>query len=178
MRYLRREDAAGAGLKCARGRTVVTLGRFVGCEKSQAQLKFPSADFFCGLPNLNPCSLALSHPHPITFRLVLSFQSSTSPTSNIDITAYQAQNLDRTNQVECTVGFISVIMPRLLSILTVLSAWFISSSFQFGFFDQMFGQQGHQQQQPQNVRSDSQWYQAQYEGGTSCYSTNHFHVHS
>ncbi|KAF2448533.1 hypothetical protein P171DRAFT_481596 [Karstenula rhodostoma CBS 690.94] len=37
---------------------------------------------------------------------------------------------------------------------------------QFGFFDQMFGgqQQQHQQrQQQQNVRSDSSWYQAQYE---------------
>ena len=58
------------------------------------------------------------------------------------------------------------IMARFSSILMVLSAWFISSSAQFGFFDQMFGNQGHQQQQPQNVRSDSSWYQAQYEGGT------------
>ncbi|KAE8829636.1 hypothetical protein PTNB73_06397 [Pyrenophora teres f. teres] len=46
---------------------------------------------------------------------------------------------------------------------------------QFGFFDQMFGgnggqqqQQGHhhhhEQQEAQNVRSDSSWYQSQYEG--------------
>jgi hypothetical protein len=57
-------------------------------------------------------------------------------------------------------------MKRLASIVAVLSAWFISSSAQFGFFDQMFGNQGHQQhQEPQNVRSDSSWYQAQYEGG-------------
>jgi hypothetical protein len=57
-------------------------------------------------------------------------------------------------------------MARLSSLIIVLSAWFISSSAQFGFFDQMFGQQGHQQhQEPQNVRSDSSWYQAQYEGG-------------
>jgi hypothetical protein len=57
-------------------------------------------------------------------------------------------------------------MPRLLSLITILSAWFISSSFQFGFFDQMFGnQQQHQHQEPQNVRSDSAWYQQQYEGG-------------
>ncbi|KAI0513346.1 hypothetical protein F5B22DRAFT_612160 [Xylaria bambusicola] len=37
---------------------------------------------------------------------------------------------------------------------------------QFGFFDQMFGQQGGQQQQqqrPQNVPSDSSFYQAQFE---------------
>jgi hypothetical protein len=60
------------------------------------------------------------------------------------------------------------IMARLTSLIIVLSAWFISSSAQFGFFDQMFGQQGHQQhQEPQNVRSDSSWYQAQYEGGMS-----------
>jgi hypothetical protein len=60
------------------------------------------------------------------------------------------------------------IMARFSSILIVLSAWFISSSAQFGFFDQMFGNQGHQQhQEPQNVRSDSSWYQAQYEGGMS-----------
>lgn len=41
------------------------------------------------------------------------------------------------------------------------------SNAQFGFFDQMFGGSGggHQQQQQQNVRSDSQWYQSQYEGG-------------
>jgi hypothetical protein len=61
-------------------------------------------------------------------------------------------------------------MARFSSILIVLSAWFISSSAQFGFFDQMFGNQGqqHQHQEPQNVRSDSAWYQAQYEGGM-CY---------
>ncbi|KAF2113588.1 hypothetical protein BDV96DRAFT_613537 [Lophiotrema nucula] len=35
---------------------------------------------------------------------------------------------------------------------------------QFGFFDQMFGGgQQQQQQQQQNVRSDSAWYQQQYE---------------
>ncbi|KAF1967426.1 hypothetical protein BU23DRAFT_290125 [Bimuria novae-zelandiae CBS 107.79] len=34
---------------------------------------------------------------------------------------------------------------------------------QFGFFDQMFGGQQQQAQQQQNVRSDSSWYQAQYE---------------
>lgn len=46
----------------------------------------------------------------------------------------------------------------------------MSATAQFGFFDQMFGNQGHQQhQEPQNVRSDSQWYQAQYEGGESLF---------
>jgi hypothetical protein len=54
----------------------------------------------------------------------------------------------------------------------------LSATAQFGFFDQMFGnqqQQQQQQQQPQDVRSDSSWYQAQYEGGalsrTVCLST-------
>lgn len=57
-------------------------------------------------------------------------------------------------------------MARLSSLLFFLSAYVMSTSAQFGFFDQMFGNQGHQQhQEPQNVRSDSQWYQAQYEGG-------------
>lgn len=48
-----------------------------------------------------------------------------------------------------------------------LTLWIGSASAQFGFFDQMFGGggHGHQQQQQQNVRSDSSWYQAQYEGG-------------
>ncbi|KAL6703406.1 Long chronological lifespan protein 2 [Coniothyrium glycines] len=58
-------------------------------------------------------------------------------------------------------------MTRIYMILTVLATCFFTSSAQFGFFDQMFGQQQQQQQQqhqPQNVRSDSAWYQAQYEG--------------
>jgi len=50
----------------------------------------------------------------------------------------------------------------------------MQASAQFGFFDQMFGGAGgggpaqhqHQHQQPQDVRSDSAWYRAQYEGGT------------
>jgi hypothetical protein len=57
-------------------------------------------------------------------------------------------------------------MPRFPALLALLSFWAVSATAQFGFFDQMFGNQGHQQQQqPQNVRSDSQWYQQQYEGG-------------
>jgi hypothetical protein len=44
---------------------------------------------------------------------------------------------------------------------------FLTATAQFGFFDQMFGGGGgHQHQEPQNVRSDSSWYQAQYEAGT------------
>ena len=56
-------------------------------------------------------------------------------------------------------------MARFHMALVVLTTWFLGATAQFGFFDQMFGGGGGQQQQPQNVRSDSSWYQAQYEGG-------------
>ena len=63
-------------------------------------------------------------------------------------------------------------------LLTLLGVFSWTASAQFGFFDQMFGgqQQQHQQQQQQNVRSDSSWYQAQYENGTflSCILTSSF----
>ncbi|KAF2703408.1 hypothetical protein K504DRAFT_463471 [Pleomassaria siparia CBS 279.74] len=52
-----------------------------------------------------------------------------------------------------------------LALVGFLSA--TTANAQFGFFDQMFGNQQQQQQQhhqQQNVRSDSSWYQAQYEG--------------
>lgn len=58
------------------------------------------------------------------------------------------------------------IMARPYMIFAVLTAWFFGCNAQFGFFDQMFGGGGgggQQQQQPQNVRSDSVWYQQQYE---------------
>lgn len=63
-------------------------------------------------------------------------------------------------------------MPRLTAFLLLATLiWPITA--QFGFFDQMFGGGGshngggqHQRGEPQNVRSDSSWYQAQYEGGT------------
>jgi hypothetical protein len=54
-------------------------------------------------------------------------------------------------------------------VFLALSLFTFSAHAQFGFFDQMFGGGGgghqHQQQQQQNVRSDSQWYQSQYENG-------------
>lgn len=58
-------------------------------------------------------------------------------------------------------------MPTLHStILLLLGLWTLTTTAQFGFFDQMFGNSGGQQQQQQaNVRSDSSWYQAQYENG-------------
>jgi len=43
------------------------------------------------------------------------------------------------------------------------------ASAQFQMFEQLFNQGGHQQhqhQQPQNVASDSEWYQKTYDGGT------------
>jgi hypothetical protein len=59
-------------------------------------------------------------------------------------------------------------MARFQIILGVMATWFLATSAQFGFFDQMFGgQQQQQHQEPQNVRSDASWYQAQYEGGMS-----------
>ncbi|KAJ4341500.1 Long chronological lifespan protein 2 [Ascochyta clinopodiicola] len=53
----------------------------------------------------------------------------------------------------------------MFKILLLLGLWTLTATAQFGFFDQMFGNGGGQQQQQQqaNVRSDSSWYQAQYE---------------
>jgi hypothetical protein len=54
------------------------------------------------------------------------------------------------------------------SILSLLSAALLlaaSANAQFNFFDQMF--QGQQRQQPQNVASDSSWYQENYNNGPS-----------
>ena len=57
-------------------------------------------------------------------------------------------------------------MARFQILLAVLASFVWGSSAQFGFFDQMFGGGGGQQhQEPQNVRSDASWYQAQYEAG-------------
>lgn len=58
-------------------------------------------------------------------------------------------------------------LSRLLAILALLV--FITPSMQFGFFDNMFGGGNpfQQQAQPQNMGSDSVWYQNQYENGTS-----------
>lgn len=54
----------------------------------------------------------------------------------------------------------------MFKIVFLLSLWTLTATAQFGFFDQMFGNGGQQQQQQQaNVRSDSSWYQAQYESG-------------
>lgn len=56
--------------------------------------------------------------------------------------------------------------------LLLLGLWTLTATAQFGFFDQMFGQGGQQQQQQANVRSDSSWYQAQYENGRSNLSSH------
>lgn len=53
-------------------------------------------------------------------------------------------------------------------VLVVMGLFTLQVHAQFGFFDQMFGGGGQQQQQQQqNVRSDSSWYQSQYENGTT-----------
>ena len=58
-----------------------------------------------------------------------------------------------------------------LLLLTLICSLASTSLAQFQFFEQMFNQGGqqqrHQQQpdQPQNVASDSEWYQRTYEGG-------------
>ena len=44
-------------------------------------------------------------------------------------------------------------------------SFFASVSAQFQFFEQMFQGQPQQQQQPQNVASDSNWYQQNYAAG-------------
>jgi hypothetical protein len=55
----------------------------------------------------------------------------------------------------------------MFKLLLLLGLWTLTATAQFGFFDQMFGGGGQQQQQQANVRSDSSWYQAQYENGES-----------
>jgi hypothetical protein len=57
-------------------------------------------------------------------------------------------------------------MARLLILLYPILALILPISAQFNFFEQMFGGQGHQQQQAQNAGSDSTWYRHHYEGGT------------
>jgi hypothetical protein len=52
------------------------------------------------------------------------------------------------------------------SLLSALLVFILPVSAQFQFFEQMFNQGGHQQQQqPQNAGSDSAWYQQRYEDG-------------
>lgn len=71
-------------------------------------------------------------------------------------------------------------MSRLSTLLLVLAALAWPITAQFGFFDQMFGggsenggggHNHHQHGEAQNVRSDSSWYQAQYEGGMYIHSS-------
>ncbi|KAF2483337.1 hypothetical protein BDY17DRAFT_324081 [Neohortaea acidophila] len=53
---------------------------------------------------------------------------------------------------------------HLPALLTALFLFLLPASAQFQFFEQMFNQGGQQQQaQPQNMGSDSVWYQQQYE---------------
>jgi hypothetical protein len=55
---------------------------------------------------------------------------------------------------------------QLLSFLSAILLLVLPATAQFQFFEQMFGgNQHHQQAQPQNMGSDSAWYQQQYEAG-------------
>lgn len=67
-------------------------------------------------------------------------------------------------------------MSHLTALVLVLFSLTYPIAAQFGFFDQMFGGANHgggghhggghnHHGEAQNVRSDSSWYQAQYEGG-------------
>jgi hypothetical protein len=57
------------------------------------------------------------------------------------------------------------------SLISALLVFILPVSAQFQFFEQMFNQGGHQQQQqPQNAGSDSAWYQQRYEDGMICQS--------
>ncbi|GAB7330657.1 hypothetical protein MBLNU13_g02224t1 [Cladosporium sp. NU13] len=50
------------------------------------------------------------------------------------------------------------------SLISAVLVFILPVSAQFQFFEQMFNQGGHQQQQqPQNAGSDSAWYQQRYE---------------
>jgi hypothetical protein len=71
---------------------------------------------------------------------------------------YDSAYYNFTEQKDATMLFQSLISALLVFILPV--------SAQFQFFEQMFNQGGHQQQQqPQNAGSDSAWYQQRYEDG-------------
>jgi hypothetical protein len=56
----------------------------------------------------------------------------------------------------------------IISMLTAALLLFSVANAQFQFFEQMFnGQQQQQRHEPQNVPSDSNWYQQNYEAGMS-----------
>jgi hypothetical protein len=66
-------------------------------------------------------------------------------------------------------------MHSFFSLLSSFLLLVAGADAQFGFFEQMF--QGHheQQQAPQNVPSDSSWYQQNYDNGLSS-STTYYHL--
>ena len=58
-------------------------------------------------------------------------------------------------------------MKPILTLTISLALLILPTTAQFQFFEQMFGGGGgQQQQQPQNMGSDSAWFQQQYEAGT------------
>jgi hypothetical protein len=64
-------------------------------------------------------------------------------------------------------GSFQATMRVFLSLLSSILLVVAGANAQFGFFEQMFhGHQQHHQQQPQNVPSDSSWYQQNYDNGS------------
>jgi len=57
------------------------------------------------------------------------------------------------------------IMASPLSLVLAILVFALTATAQFQFFEQMFSGQQQAQQQPQNVRSDAEWYKSQYEAG-------------
>jgi hypothetical protein len=56
-------------------------------------------------------------------------------------------------------------MKSIMQSILLLLALALSTSAQFQFFEQFFGNEQHQHQQPQNVPSDSSWYKENYAKG-------------
>ena len=78
--------------------------------------------------------------------------------NDIENNACNSKYYEFTEQRNARMLFQSLISALLVFILPVYA--------QFQFFEQMFNQGGHQQQQqPQNAGSDSAWYQQRYEDG-------------
>jgi hypothetical protein len=63
-------------------------------------------------------------------------------------------------------------MRVLLSLLSGFLLLIAGANAQFQFFEQMFQGQQQQQQAPQNVPSDSNWYQQNYENGIAAKINN------
>jgi hypothetical protein len=116
---------------------------------------------FCGPPNLRQdCTPATLPSDPVC--IVCTPKPPHHPHRDQTPTA---RHISPNCRIPSPLG-LSKKMARFHMILAVLGSLIMTATAQFGFFDQMFGGgQQQQQQEPQNVRSDASWYQAQYEAG-------------